>query len=184
MKKIHVGTTNDSKLRAVRKACENYFERIHYIPGYVVAGFKCESSVPDQPLTENDCLTGAENRALRAYTTECDFSIGIESGCRTIRDGLTVEATYIAIWDGTRFYYGISPAWQVSTAMKKLLDEGLDLSQVAVKLGMTTSGTIGSEIGIVGLVTKSPVSDYMITREEYTKQGIEFALVNYFQENQ
>jgi len=75
--KIVVGSTNPSKIAAVREVFSTYasFEDAEII------GVNAASEVSDQPKTSAETIQGAINRANNAYNhAKCDYSIGLESG--------------------------------------------------------------------------------------------------------
>lgn len=74
--KIAVGTESKQKLRYINEVIEELGINAEIIP------YKAVSGVPSQPLTSQDTLTGATNRAQDAWraTPSADYGIGIEVG--------------------------------------------------------------------------------------------------------
>jgi len=189
-KVVAIASTNNVKIDAVLNVLDRYEISFENHKGY-----KCSSGVRDQPLGDNECMTGAINRAHQALKMAKDefgegdmLVFGIESGCFTIGNfpvakqreddqSSLMEATFIhviKVYKGiTESFWGMSPAWQVPNCILKHLPSGKDLSQISKDIGLTTSSTIGEEEGIIGLLTKGKV-----TRKEYTEQGIMLAMIS------
>ncbi|TMU86058.1 DUF84 family protein [Bacillus sp. BHET2] len=73
--KIAIGTTNPAKVQAIQKAFLAHYEDVQF------QQIKTESYVSDQPLSDQETIEGALNRAkgvLRA--TDSDVGIGLEGG--------------------------------------------------------------------------------------------------------
>lgn len=78
--KIVVGSTNPVKVGAVRAVFEKYF------PGCQVVGIKVPSGVGEQPMSEQETVQGARQRAYAALETdqEADYGVGLEGGVTEI----------------------------------------------------------------------------------------------------
>lgn len=170
--KIIIGTTNKAKIEAVEEMIKDY----NFLAESKVEGVSVESGVSDQPLSLDETITGAMNRARSAFS-DCDYSIGLESGLMTVpktKSGY-MDLCACAIFDGKEFHLGLSSAWEFPNpeVMKLMLEDGLDMSQAINKVGLTNNPEIGSEEGAIGILTKG-----RLTRKEYTKQAILTALIH------
>ena len=87
--KVVVGSTNPVKVNAVRVVFEKYY------PGCQVLGVGAASGVSGQPMTEEETIRGARNRA-RAVLTGSDFGVGIEGGVCEI-EGKLFECAWVAV---------------------------------------------------------------------------------------
>lgn len=169
---IRVGTTNPAKYHAVIEILRDY-------PHLEEAKVICESvdsGVSKQPISLDETITGAINRAKRAFK-DCAYSFGIESGLFAVphtKSGY-MDVCAAAIFDGKECYLGLSSAWEFPdpAIMRLMLDEGLDMSQAINRAGLTKSSTIGREEGAIGIVTRGRVD-----RKEYTKQALRMALIH------
>lgn len=169
--KIHIGTENPSKIGALTEVLQEY----HLIADSEVMGFAVHSGVIDQPLTLDQTMLGAENRAKACYTPNCLFSVGIESGfleAPRARGGL-MEVTVCAIYDGHNLHHGFSSSFNCPERIMKHILDGKDLNDAAYLAGYTTNPEIGKSEGIVGVLTKGRV-----TRKEYTMQALRMALIH------
>jgi inosine/xanthosine triphosphatase len=77
-KRAVVGSGNIVKIEAVRQVLEPF--------GYEVVGEAVDSLVSDQPLTDEETIKGALNRAQNC--SEADLKIGLEAGVMLIGDTL------------------------------------------------------------------------------------------------
>ncbi len=170
--KIVVGSKNQAKINAVSEILREY---PHLVNAEVI-GAEAASGVANQPKSLEETVQGAQNRA-KAIFTNCDYSIGIESGLMHVPGSKSgyMDVCVCAIYDGSEFHTGLSSAWEfpdVSTT-DLMIKEGLDMSQAINKAGMTKNPQIGSAEGAIGILTKGRMN-----RKEYTKQALRTALIH------
>ncbi len=170
--KIHIGTENPSKIGALTEVLREY----PLFADSEVVGYAVPSGVVDQPLTLDETMLGAENRAKACYTADCHFSVGIESGfleAPRARGGL-MEVTICAIYDGHNFHHGFSSSFNCPEKIMKYIREGKDLNDAAYLAGYTTNQEIGKTgDGVISILTRGRV-----TRKEYTMQALRMALIH------
>ncbi|OGZ05844.1 MAG: hypothetical protein A2845_03505 [Candidatus Lloydbacteria bacterium RIFCSPHIGHO2_01_FULL_49_22] len=173
-RKLHfiVGSENKAKVNAVSEVLTEY----PHLSGARVDGVRTGSGVADQPMSLDETVSGAMNRARSAFGA-CDYSVGIESGLMHVPNTKSgyMDVCAAAIYDGTEFHLGLSSAWEFpdKAIIRSMVDEGLDMSQAINKIGLTKNPNIGSEEGAIGIVTKG-----RIDRKEYTKQALRMALIH------
>lgn len=94
---IAIGTQNTAKIRGIERAFRLYFPNTEIRSSKIPA----PSLVSDLPLSEDECLHGAHNRALYCLGNISDsaFSVGIESGLRRIGGRYLAMATYTYMID-------------------------------------------------------------------------------------
>lgn len=169
---INVGSTNKSKLDAVREIIQEY-------PDFSVAqinGLSVPSDVSEQPMSLDETITGAMNRAKHAFNG-CDYSIGLESGIFPVPKTKTgyMDVCACAIFDGTEYHIGLSSAWEFPD--KRITDMvvsgGFDMTQAVNKAGLTDNPQVGMAEGAIGILTKG-----RMTRKEYTKQSLRTAFIH------
>lgn len=174
---LNVGSLNEVKIGAVRSVAMTH----PGLRGHLIKGFGTKSGVRDQPLSLEEIITGSRNRAKAAFeaSATCYLGFGIESGIYPILYPETrTPQTYMdtcacTVWDGSGFSTGLSASWEVpSDVVELVLSEGLDLNQAWVRTGRTTNPKLGNFEGAVGQLTGGRV-----TRELYTMQAVEFALI-------
>ena len=77
--KVVVGSTNPVKINAAKQA----FEKLWPDDFWEVVGHSAPSEVSDQPISDNESIIGARNRAryiMREY--QPDYAVGLEGGLR------------------------------------------------------------------------------------------------------
>lgn len=165
--KIIVGSTNPTKIDAVRKAVLLY----SFLKNAEVAGITVASGVSDQPKTIEETIRGAVNRARNAYNN-CDYSIGLESGLHDFPVIGYMDLTACIAYDGQRIYSGLSPAISLPQAVIDLvLEKNVNLNDASREAGLTSNQELGKNEGFVGVLTKN-----RINRLDYTMPAIIFAL--------
>lgn len=170
---IAIGTTNPIKIQAVEEVLRNYlqFQQAN------IQSFSAPSEISEQPLSLEETILGAKNRARNAFNacSSCSYSFGIESGLFEANGTATgyLEACICCIYDGTNFYTGLSCGFEIPPHILSLvLDKKRDLSQACYESGITSNAKLGASEGLIGLL-----SGGRITRKEYTKQCITTALI-------
>lgn len=170
---IAIGSTNQVKVLAVQEVVKNY----PHLAGSKIIPFSVSSEVSEQPLSLEETILGAKNRAKNAFVLcdPCSFSIGIESGlCKAVgtRSGF-LHICACCIFDGTHNYTGLSTGFEVPPLILDLMiSQKMDLSQASFLCGMTDNLNIGSAEGLIGILTKGRMD-----RKEYTKQCVMTAFI-------
>jgi inosine/xanthosine triphosphatase len=170
---IAVGSTNKIKVQAVEEAAQDY----PVLAGLPVQAVAVPSGVADQPMSLEEIITGAKNRAKNAFHLypECRYSFGIESGLFQVNSVETgfLEASFCCIYDGKNNYVGMSCGFEVpKQILNFVLEKKMDLSQACLHSGITANTHLGSAEGLIGLLTKGRVN-----RKEYTRQAIVTAMM-------
>lgn len=168
--KVIVGSTNPIKIEATRIAFAKY-ERFRDIS---VQGSDVNSKVSEQPKSLEETIVGAANRAKSAFKN-CDYSVGIESGLMDVpftKSG-QMDVCACSIYDGSGHNLGLSEAFEFPTEMMQIIrEQGVDANEAAFRAGLTKKRKIGSEMGVIGLLTGG-----RITRKDYTVQAVDMALL-------
>ena len=169
---IAVGSTNRIKVEAVEEVIKSYPD----LASAHIKSFSVPSGVSDQPLSLDEIIRGAQNRAKNAFIqcASCSYSFGLESGLFPASGTSTgfLEASICCIYDGTIYHTGLSCGFEVPHAILDLvINQKMDLAQACYHAGITTNTKLGSSEGLIGLLSKG-----RINRKEYTKQSIITAL--------
>jgi inosine/xanthosine triphosphatase len=169
---IAIGTTNQAKIQALEEVLQEY----SFFDSKKAIAISADSGVSDQPLSLQETIQGAKNRAEKALLS-CDatYGFGIESGLMEAPGTKTgfLHISVCAIFDGKNHYVGLSTGFEVPPAILSLItDKKLDLADACLQSGITTNTLIGSTEGLVGILTKGRTD-----RKEYSKQAIKSALV-------
>ena len=164
--RIIVGSTNPNKITAVKDAFSKYFQDME------VKGIAVESDVAPQPVTMEEIVAGARNRARNAYREGCTFSIGLEAGLFAFPAAKTgyLDVTCCAIFDGKDFFLGLGPAFEYPEAiLEKIFKEGKEASDAADEVFKKKN--IKHTEGIVGVMSKG-----VIKRKEFVEAAVLMAL--------
>ena len=169
---IVVGSLNAGKIQAVQDIIKEY----DFLKGSEVVGVDVSSDVSHHPVTLKETVRCAVNRAKNAFRTSCNLSIGIESGLMPVPYTLTgyMDFCACAIFDGKRVYLGLSSFFEYPENITRLIvDEDVEASDAAKRVGLTTHEKIGTDGGIISII-----SGGRLTRQEYTKQALVNALLH------
>lgn len=168
--KIIVASTNPQKIKAVSDLIPKY----DFIAGSTIEGISVPSGVSDQPKSLDETVEGAINRAKSAFK-DADYSFGIESGLMNVpgtKSGI-MDVCVCAIFDGQNIHLGLSSAFEPPKKVIDLINEGMDMSEACVKVGLTDNPKLGSSEGLIGIFTRG-----RINRLEYTTQAVMTALIH------
>ena len=168
---IKIASKNPVKVEALKEIVLDY----NHLKDAKVGSVDVSSDVSDQPKSLEETITGAKNRARKAYI-DCDYSFGIESGLMVVpytKSGY-MDVCACAIFDGSEYHIGLSSAWEAPERVSKLmLEDGLDMNEAAYEAGFSDDKKVGSAQGLVGIMTKG-----RLTRKEYTKEAIRTSLIH------
>ena len=162
MKRIIVASLNQNKINAVKEV----------FPSYEVEAVAGPSGVSEQPLSLDETIRGAINRAKAAFR-DCTYSIGIEDGIAPVPETKSGYMNFCscAVYDGKRIYLGLGPAFEYPPECTMMvIEKGVTISEAF--LPVSGRPDIGYEMGIIGWLTRG-----RINRKDYTKQAIEMAKI-------
>jgi len=162
MKRIIVASLNLNKINAVKEV----------FPSYEVDGVACTSGVSEQPLSLDEIIRGAINRAKGAFR-DCTYSVGIEDGISYVPETKSGYMNFCccAVYDGRRIYLGLGPAFEYPhECTKMVIEKEVTISEAF--LPVSGRPDIGYEMGIIGWLTRG-----RINRKDYTKQAVEMAKI-------
>lgn len=133
------------------------------------------SGVSCNPMSLEECFTGAKNRAEAAYKEsveaygKCDYSVGIESGLfkEDMVNTKFLETSAVVIFDGKNFYYGTSPSFELPKVAVEGALQGIEAGFMDDVFGPGTKG----RRGIIGALT-----DERIYRDDFEELGVICAL--------
>lgn len=162
MKRMIVASLNQNKINAVKEV----------FPSYHVEGAACPSGVREQPMSLEEIIKGAINRAKGAFG-DCTYSVGIEDGISRVPQTMSGYMNFCccAVFDGSRIYLGLGPAFEYPPeCTKKVVEGSITVSEAF--LPVSGRPDIGYEQGIIGWLTGG-----RINRKDYTKQAVEMARI-------
>ena len=162
--RVHVGTDNPVKVRAVRRVFADVFDRVR------VKAVPVPTGVPEQPI-DHQAPVGAMNRA-RSALQDADFGVGIEAGLlwdASVGDYLDVQ--YCAVVDRAgRVTLGHGPGFEYPRAVIEKVRSGKTVSQAMAEL--TGIRDIGTKHGAIGYLTERRMD-----RDALTEAAVLMAMV-------
>ncbi len=148
--KVAVGSCNPAKIRAAERAFKKVFgDNIRIKP------VKVDPGISIQPLSDEEMVLGAINRAKKAFEfIQPDYSVGMEGGLVKYSFGVFVKG-WVAIFDGTK----LSIASTISLPIPEFIWEKIASREIEEleKIMEELSGIkgIGETIGAIGFLTKN-----------------------------
>lgn len=163
--KIVVASENPVKINAVESGFKSFFQE------FQIEGVKTASGVSDQPLTEQETLTGARNRVAEARRTitDADYWIGIEGGIQAMDTGLAAFA-WIAISSAGKRGEARTATFLLPDKISHLVAGGLELG--AANDLVFNEANSKQKNGAVGLLTHNAV-----VRHDLYQQAVILALI-------
>jgi inosine/xanthosine triphosphatase len=117
--KIALGTTSRGKKRFLEKALNKKYK------DFVVIPVKVDSGVSEQPLTRNETVKGATNRAKSSYKNikDADWAFGMEGGMQEVNSHYYYFPA-VCLFDGKDSYYGLSDSVPLPKEVSDLVKKG------------------------------------------------------------
>jgi inosine/xanthosine triphosphatase len=163
--KVKVGSTNPSKVKAVRDVFSDIFSKQFDVK---VVGVKVDSGVAAEPW-EGDVVKGARNRA-HAAIGKAEFGVGIEAGLfRSFGEVLGVQYCVVVDKEGTETI-GHGPGFRFPPKVLHDIETGKTVSEAMESI--TGIKDIGRKKGAVDHLTKG-----RLDRTELTRSAVLMAMV-------
>ena len=161
LEQIAVGSKNPVKVASALAGFQTMFpER-----SFAATGFAAASGVSDQPMSSEETLQGANNRAnqLTSLAPECHFFVGMEGGIEIIDGRWFASAWMVVVDDQDRRSESKSALFALPPKVQQLVESGLELGlandQVfAEKNSKQSGGAIGSLTG--GLISRQALYEH------------------------
>ena len=166
MIKIVVASRNPVKMEAVKEGVSVFLnEEVE------ILGVSVESGVADQPMSDAETLSGAENRVenTRLQYPGYDFYVGIEGGVEDCSSGLMAFA-WVVISDGKLFGRARTTTFALPPRVAELIHQGYELGD-ADDIVFAKSNS-KQQNGAVGLLTKD-----VITRQSLYVPAVQLAFI-------
>ncbi len=169
MKKVAVGSKNPAKLESVRLA----FKEIWPEEEWKIIGVAAASGVSNQPMSDEEAITGARNRARHAIReAKAHYGVGLEGGLQKIGPQYYECGWMVVVDKANREGTGSSIKMHTPQHVMKLINQGKELGDVIDILFNRTNAKQAE--GYFGLMTKNA-----ITRTEGYKDGVIAALTRF-----
>jgi len=168
MKKIVVASLNPVKIASAKAG----FTRMFPDESFKAVGVSAGSEVSDQPMSEEETLTGAENRVKNAakIEPEADFWVGMEGGLETTAGGMESFAWIVVKSKSGVVGKSRTCSFTLPEAMAKLISQGKELGEADdIVFGQTNSKQINGTIG--------NLTGNVITRTSYYESAVILALI-------
>lgn len=168
MKKVIVASTNPVKINTA----EIGFAKMFPETTFDVTGVSAESEVSDQPMSEEETLKGATNRAENASNKapEADYWVGIEGGLEEINGGMEAFAWIVVKSKNGMVGKGRTGSFFLPKKVVELIEEGKELGEADdIVFGRTNSKQSN---GAVGILTGD-----VLTRTTYYEPAVILALI-------
>lgn len=164
---IAVGSTNPVKLAAVTQAVKRVW------PAAVIESVAVDSGVRPQPLSDDEAITGAANRAQRAQqVSNTDLGIGLEGSVADSPYGMFVTGWAAVVDRAGTLGIGGSGRFLVPPTIADGLRNGGELGTLMDQLvGQTNTK---QRQGAVGILTNG-----LISRTEALESAVVFALTRF-----
>ncbi|MCX8172430.1 MAG: inosine/xanthosine triphosphatase, partial [Archaeoglobaceae archaeon] len=154
--RIVVGSKNPTKIEGTRLAFQQFFGDVE------VVGFDVETSFR-QPFND-ETLSGAIERALKSYSSEFDFSVGIEAGL--IRTAFTItgylDFQVAVVYNGKRFTIGFGPGFEYPEEVIECVLSGTEVGKVMEKISGIKD--LGKKTGAVHYLSRGVISRTELSR--------------------
>lgn len=175
-KRIIVGSQNPAKLEAVSSAFARFFPE----DTFELQPVTVPSGVSVQPLSDDESLRGATNRANAARELEpnADFWLGIEGGLQPVpgEPGDYLSYCWVVVLGGQQSGRARSASYELPKAICDLIRQGMELGNADdLIFGVSDSKR---DKGGVGLLT-----DGRITRSQFYAEAVKLALIPFVNPN-
>ena len=166
MKSIVVASINPVKILAALEGFKHMFPDQHFS----ATGVTVPSGVSDQPLSDQETLQGAMNRACTARDGHpADYWIGIEGGLELVHGEMECFA-WIVVLSRERMGKSRTATFFLPQEVSALVKQGLELGDADDRVfGLSNSKQQNGSIGIL--------TDDVITRASYYEHAVMMALV-------
>ncbi len=168
MKKIIVASKNPVKINTTLAG----FLQMFPDEQFEVEGVSADSDVADQPMTEEETLQGAFNRAqnVRKIATSGDFWVGIEGGLEEVSGSLEAFAWIVVIGNDGKVGKGRTGSFFLPEKVAELIRQGMELG-TADDLVFKKENSKQST-GSVGILTGD-----VLTRTTFYEPAVILALI-------
>ena len=162
MKKVIITSLNPAKIHAVEAA----FEQAFATDTFIFEGINVPSGVPEQPMTSEQTLQGAQNRIKSAkQQVDADFYVGIEAG---FDDPFTFA--WMVIESQHRVGKSRSASLALPPSVIAALKQGRELGDVMDEVFFEHN--IKQKGGAIGVLTH-----HLLTRSSVYQQALILALI-------
>ncbi len=148
MKTIVIASTNPVKMQAARQG----FEKMFPDEVFEILGVQADSGVREQPLSNQETLQGAYNRACAAYqhAPQANYWIGIEGGIEDCDDEMAAFA-WVVIYTPQLTGKGRTGTFFLPPVVADLIRQGKELGEADDIVFKTNNSKQAN--GAIGILT-------------------------------
>ena len=152
--KIVIGSMNKAKNEAVRNIFDKVYEENEYL------SVETNSLIRNQPLSSEEAIEGAINRARDALSKASgfDFGVGLEGTVDSNKQGMFLLGWVAIVDKNGEVSIGSSSAVMLPNYMKKKIESGEELGPIVQELMNDTNNKIRHSQGACGLLTNGMYS--------------------------
>jgi inosine/xanthosine triphosphatase len=166
---IAIGSKNPVKIEAAKQAFEAVWPEV----AWVATGIDIASRVAAQPMSSDETILGATNRAMGALrATGADYGVGIEGGIQQIGEQYFTSGWVVVVDKHGTKGIGSTVMAIVPETMMQHIGRGMELGDVCDLVFQGTNTKHGD--GHFGLMTKN-----VVTRTSGYKDGVAMALARF-----
>lgn len=167
MKKVVIASNNPVKINTTKMGFEKMFPN----ETFEFEGISAPSGVSDQPMSENETLLGATNRARNvSKMSDADYWVGIEGGLEEVDGELEAFAWMVVISRSGKIGKGRTGSFFLPNKVSDLVKTGMPLNEADdLVFGRTNSK---QTTGAVGILTGD-----VMNRTTYYEPAIILALI-------
>jgi inosine/xanthosine triphosphatase len=168
MLRVAVGSKNPVKVQAAKSGLDAYWPEL----GIEIVGLDVESGVSAQPLSDEESIRGATNRAKAALQADSQaaYGIGVEGGLHFMNDEWTDSQWAVVVNKAGKIGIGQSVRIPVPNSFMDKIHSGNELGDVIDEVFNQTN--LKQAAGYIGEVTKG-----IINREQMVFGAVVSALV-------
>ena len=128
MIQVVVGSKNPVKIESVKQGFAAMFPSSQQ---FNVVGVDAASEVSDQPMSDNETLQGARNRAKHASNMmkDADYFVGVEGGCAKVGTELSVFAWIVVQHRDKRCGKARTATFFLPQEVTELIEQGKELGE-------------------------------------------------------
>jgi inosine/xanthosine triphosphatase len=174
LKKVYIGSANPVKIKCTEYAFNDVFRDNQ---AFDFIGISVPSGVSDQPMTDQETLSGAENRAKQLMTEfhDGDFFVGIEGGIEQ-NESETEAFAWVVILNKNMLGRARTATFQLPPKITELISQGVELGHADDMVFNRTNSKQGN--GAVGILTNN-----IIDRIEYYRPAVVLALIPFINQS-
>ena len=168
MIKIIIASKNPVKINSTRAG----FVKMFKDEIFEIEGLGVESGVSDQPMSEEETLTGAKNRVNKVFSLSpnADFWVGIEGGSKVVGEGMETFAWVVIKSKNGIVSQGRTASFYLPKEIVALVKMGKELGEADDIVFKRTNSKQSN--GAVGILTGD-----VLTRADYYETAVIMALI-------